>query len=93
MLEGQSLRPLLERPNARWEKPALTTYGERYSSVRDERYRYIRYPDSTEELYDHDTDPHELDNVASKSELATVKQRLAQWIPERWAPSLGGRLG
>lgn len=92
-LEGVSLRPLLERPAAPWERPALTTYGERHASVRDERYRYIRYPDGAEELYDHRQDPHEFENLASRRELAPVKRRLGRYIPEHWAPSLGGRLG
>jgi arylsulfatase A-like enzyme len=92
-LHGQSLMPLLKDPNSPWTRPALTTYGERFASVRDERFRYIRYPDATEELYDHQADAHEFKNLASKPELAPVKQRLAKWIPEKWAKSLGGRLG
>ena len=92
-LEGQSLRPLLEDPEAEWERPALTTYGEGYASVRDERFRYIRYPDGTEELYDHDSDPHEWANVAAAPEYATVKQQLAEAIPAQFAKSLGGRMG
>lgn len=48
--EGNSLRPLVEAPEADWQHPALTTYGEGYASVRDECSRYIRYPDGTEEL-------------------------------------------
>ena len=92
-LDGRSLRPLLEDPRAEWDRPAITTYGERYFSVRDERYRYIQYPDGTEELYDHDRDPHELENLASRPEMSTAKRRLAAWMPKEWAKSLGGRLG
>jgi len=92
-LEGASLRPLLQNPAAPWDRPAITTYGERYFSARDERYRYICYPDGSEELYDHQTDPHEFVNLADKPELAPVKQRFSKWIPQDWAKSLGGRLG
>ena len=92
-LEGQSLRPLLEDPEGHWEQPALTTFGEGYASVRDERFRYIQYPDETEELYDHDLDPHEWDNVAETSEHSAIKDRLAQAIPTQFAKSLGGRMG
>lgn len=92
-LDGVSLRPLLENPDGTWDRPALTTYGERYASVRDERFRYIRYPDGTEEFYDHSADPHELENLAASAEFTEVKQRLGRWIPDTWTPSFGGRLG
>jgi arylsulfatase A-like enzyme len=92
-LHGNSLRALLENPEAEWDKPALTTYGEGYGSVRDERYRYIRYPDGTEELYDHEGDPHEFDNLAADPALAGLKSRLGAYMPTSWAESLGGRLG
>jgi len=92
-LEGLSLRPLLEDPEGDWVRPALTTYGENYASVRDERFRYIRYPDATEELYDHDSDPHEWHNIAAAPEHGPVKQRLAEAIPAQFAKSLGGRMG
>ena len=51
------------------------------------------YPDGTEELYDHDSDPHEWANVAAAPEYATVKQQLAEAIPAQFAKSLGGRMG
>jgi arylsulfatase A-like enzyme len=92
-LDGRSLRPLLQDPRATWDRPAITTYGEGYFSARDQRYRYIQYPDRTEELYDHQADPHEFRNRASDPELAPAKKHLAEWIPKKWARSLGGRLG
>ena len=56
-LEGRSLVPLLKNPKAKWDRPALTTHGRNNHSLRSERFRYIRYSDGTEELYDliHDT--------------------------------------
>jgi arylsulfatase A-like enzyme len=91
-LHGNSLRPLLENPDAEWDKPALTTYGEGYGSVRGERYRYIRYPDGAEELYDHEADPHEFNNLAPDPALTDVKSRLGAHMPTSWTESLGGRL-
>ena len=61
--------------------------------MRDERFRYIRYPDGTEELYDHDSDPHEWVNLATAPAYVTVKQQLAAAIPAQFAKSLGGRVG
>lgn len=85
-LEGVSLMPLLRNPSAEWNRPALTTYLRGNHSVRSERWRYIRYNDGTEELYDHSKDPLEWTNLASKSELAPVKKELAKWLPKHDAP-------
>ena len=54
-------------------------------AVRDERFRYLRYGDGSEELYDHEDDPNEWTNRASDPKLEEVKQRLAKWIPKKWA--------
>ncbi|TWT84052.1 Choline-sulfatase [Planctomycetes bacterium CA13] len=45
-------------------------------SYRTQRWRYIRYNDGVEELYDHDSDPREWNNLAGSPELAAVKQEL-----------------
>jgi len=92
-IEGISLRPLLENPHSTWERPALTLYEEHYCSARDQQFRYIRYPDGTEELYDHWIDPLEFTNLADRPESVTIKQRFQKWIPTTWAKSLGGRKG
>ena len=79
---GKSLLPLLKDPRAPWERPALTTYGRNNHSVRSERWRYIRYHDGTEELYDHSKDPMEWTNLAGEPENAPVKKELARWFPK-----------
>jgi len=92
-LDGTSLRPLFVNPQSPWDRPALTLFEEGYFSARDERYRYIRYPDGTEELYDHQVDPHEFKNLAAQPAVQEIKDRLKKWIPDTWAPSMGGRWG
>jgi arylsulfatase A-like enzyme len=82
-LSGQSLRPLLENPQAPWDRPAITTHGRNNHAVRSERYRYIRYGDGTEELYDHEDDPMEWTNLAGKADLAPVKKELGKWLPKQ----------
>jgi arylsulfatase A-like enzyme len=79
--KGPSLRPLLADPKALWDHPALTTMGRGNHAVCDDRYRYIRYSDGTEELYDHTTDPNEWTNIAKNPELAPIKARLAKAMP------------
>ncbi|MCC9607055.1 sulfatase-like hydrolase/transferase [Blastopirellula sp. JC732] len=78
---GKSLAPLLKDPTAAWDRPAVTTHGRNNHAVRDERWRYIRYADGSEELYDHQEDPQEWTNVADLPENDAVKKRLAKWLP------------
>ena len=51
-------------------------------SIRSKRWRYIRYSDGTEELYDHDSDELEWHNLASDPNYAEVKEALKQWLPK-----------
>jgi arylsulfatase A-like enzyme len=81
-LEGTTLRPLLEDPDAAWDRPAITTHGKDNHAVVNERYRYIRYADGTEELYDHQTDPLEWENVAGDLKYSATKAELAKWLPQ-----------
>jgi arylsulfatase A-like enzyme len=85
-LEGVSMAPLLKDPAAKWDRPALTTYQRGNHSVRSERWRYIRYHDGSEELYDHNSDEMEWNNLAGRPEHAKVKQELARWLPKVDAP-------
>ena len=85
-VEGNSLVPLLEDSRAPWEHLALTTAGFRNHSVRDERYRYTRWSDGSEELYDHYNDPHEWKNLAANKAMAGIKRKLASTLPNRSAP-------
>lgn len=84
--EGQNLRPLLIDAESDWRYSALTTYARGNHAVRTERYRYIRYEDGSEELYDHANDPHEWTNLASNSEHAHLVRRLRREIPAMEAP-------
>jgi arylsulfatase A-like enzyme len=88
-VQGTSLKPLLIGPAAPWDRPALTTYMFNNHAVRSEHWRYIRYNDGSEELYDEDHDPMEWTNVASRPELASVKAELARYLPRSNAPDAG----
>ncbi|HVK09764.1 MAG TPA: sulfatase [Gemmataceae bacterium] len=88
-VQGQSLRPLLANPAAKWDRPAVTTYQRNNHAVRTERWRYIRYADGGEELYDHDTDPREWTNLATDSKFAGVKKDLARLLPTENRPDAG----
>ena len=85
-LDGHSLVPLLRDPAASWEHPAITTYDFAEFSVRTEDWRYTRYIDDSEELYDHRSDPEEWANLADRSEYREVKARMTALIPSDPAP-------
>lgn len=81
-LQGQSLVPLLENPQAKWNKPAYTQVrrGSFFGrSVRTERWRYNEWGDGEKgkELYDHDKDPDEFYNLAGKPGYAKVEKEMA----------------
>ncbi|MEO1982387.1 MAG: sulfatase-like hydrolase/transferase, partial [Fuerstiella sp.] len=87
-LDGISIAPLLKNPNADWDRPALTTHGIHQHAVRTERWRYIRYGDGSEELYDHDADPYEWTNLAGKTQHTELKQQLVAWMPKTEKPEV-----
>lgn len=88
-VEGPSLRPLLADPTAAWDRPAITTYRRGNHAIRTERWRYIRYADGSEELYDHDADPREWTNLAKDPKVADVKAGLAKRLPTENKPEAG----
>ncbi|MFT5466930.1 MAG: iduronate 2-sulfatase [Verrucomicrobiales bacterium] len=81
ILEGRSLVPLLGDPSAqKWDREASYTVGggkkSPHRSLRTDRYRYSRYADNEEELYDHERDPDEFTNQAKNPEAAAILENL-----------------
>ena len=64
----------------------ITTHGRNNHAVRSERWRYIRYSDGTEELYDHESDPMEWTNLAADPKHAQTKKELSTRFPKLNAP-------
>ena len=87
-LEGISLVPLLENPDTDWDRPTLTTNGFQNHAITGHRYRYVRWADGSEELYDFINDPHEFENLAARADMEDVKARLAEWLPDHNAPDV-----
>ncbi len=87
-LEGRSLMPFLRNSGATWERPALTTHGRLNHSLRTKRWRYIRYSDGTEELYDRGNDPLEWKNLLWPERPLAAEHRqiaveLTKWLPKK----------
>ena len=88
---GLNIRPLLADPKAEWTSPALTTHGINNHAIRTDRWRYIRYADGGEELYDHRNDEYEWTNLAGQPEHAALKAELAKHFPTTNVPELKGK--
>ena len=88
-LDGESLVPSMVFP-CRLTLPEITTFDEGNYSVRDVRWRFIRYNSGDEELYDHKTDPHEWHNLTD-STFSRVQRHLRSILPTNAAPRLERR--
>ena len=80
-VEGRSLVPLLKDPGTEWASTAVTAFGDRHVSIRTERFRYIRYRDGQEELYDRAEDPHEWRNLSGDPDYADALGGLRASVP------------
>lgn len=79
-LDGFSLVPLFKNPQIELP-PALMTYGKGNHAIRTDRWRYIRYADGSEELYDHTKDPREWNNLAGREEYRQRMDDLSGYLP------------
>ncbi len=81
-LEGVCLTPQLVNAQTPRDRPAITTHNQGNHAVRSLDFRYIRYADGSEELYDHRQDPHEHTNLASDPRWRDVLQEHRRWLPK-----------
>lgn len=72
-----------------------TNPAKQHWSLRTLRWRYVRYNDGQEELYDHDADPHEWTNLADKLESAATldsfRADLTAWMQRSATPQAAGQ--
>ncbi|WDI43756.1 sulfatase-like hydrolase/transferase [Bremerella sp. P1] len=85
-LDGESLVPLLHRPDRNSDRVAYTSFNLGNISIRDRRWRLIRYADGHHELYDLEKDPHELTNLAGDIKYEKVIKQLEREIPVEALP-------
>ena len=78
-LEGQSIIPLMKDPELKRDY-AFLSYGPENTAVQTETMRYIRYEDGSEELYNHENDPHEWTNLADNKDHHKLKETLKEKV-------------
>ncbi|NOT63406.1 MAG: sulfatase [Acidobacteria bacterium] len=90
-VEGKSIKPLLTNPTMKWGGVGQTTHGFKNHAVRTPLWRYIRYANGDEELYDEVKDPYEWTNLAKDKKYDSVKAELAKHFPKTDAEPAEGR--
>ena len=89
-LEGHTLAPQLRDAATPRPWPAITTHNQGNHAIRSADFRYIRYADGSEELYDHRSDPNEWSNLASDPSSSAALRDLARWLPSPDVPPAPG---
>jgi arylsulfatase A-like enzyme len=80
-LDGESLVPLLKEPGNSTGRKVITFFNPGNVSIRDQDWRYIRYVDGSEELYNMKNDPNEWYNLAEKEKYSSVVGQFRDNIP------------
>jgi arylsulfatase A-like enzyme len=84
--EGRSLVQTMKNEKDDEKAFALTTYGMNNHSVKTNHFRYTRYEDGSEELYDHQHDPDEFTNVANDPKYRKEIKKLKKLLPKLNSP-------
>ncbi|HMI01638.1 MAG TPA: sulfatase, partial [Pedobacter sp.] len=106
-LEGTSLVPLLTKPNQPWKSAVFSQFPRPWQykgapdlmgyAMRTDRYRYVEWRDfktaevKATELYDHQVDPAEVNNIADVSLNITLVKELKQKLNDGWSQARPSR--
>jgi choline-sulfatase len=85
--DGQSLLPLIKGENR--TAPVLMEYAAEGSyapmvAIRDGRYKFVHCEIDPPQLFDLESDPHELDNLAARPEHASLVAAFMEKVRARW---------
>lgn len=87
--EGKSLLSTMQNEKEDDGAFALTTFAMNNHAVKADGFRYIRYEDGGEELYDHKNDPNEFKNQANNGDYKDKIEALKKYLPKinaKWDP-------
>ncbi len=86
-LEGVSLAGVLKDPSTAKDRDVFIPHADRGGyAVVNSVWRYIRYDDGAEELYNLKKDPNEWDNLAGEAEYKPIKEKMRKVAPQAFAP-------
>jgi uncharacterized sulfatase len=94
-VEGSSLRPLVENPDAAWNRPAFTQVSRGKKgmgrSIRTEQWRYTEWDvgKAGVELYDQVKDPKEYKNLANDPAQAQTVTHMKSLLKAGWSVERG----
>jgi iduronate 2-sulfatase len=107
-LEGTSLAPLLTRPGQRWKSAAFSQFPRPWQykgepatmgyAIRTDRYRYVEWRNfktgevKATELYDHQADPGEVNNIAGIPANTVLMKELQQQLRDGWQKARPAKL-
>jgi len=101
-VQGRTLQPLLTAPSAQGKTAVFSTMVSTHTklighSIRTERYRYIEWDEGRggRQLYDHASDPHELNNLVDQPSQAErindLRTRLVKHLSEVASTNTGDK--
>lgn len=82
-VEGESISKILRNPLKEFNTHALTTYRPGNHTIRTPDWRYIRYANGFEELYDKRKDEYEWHNLAALAKYDNIKKKLKALLPKK----------
>lgn len=88
-VDGESLEPVWKGDAERVRDSIFLAYGDSMRSVRDDRYKLIRYPRvDVNQLFDLRNDPDELNNLAASGNQTSRVARMMEML-RTWQANLG----
>ena len=97
-VQGRSLQPLLADPSGKGKQVVFSTMVSTHTklmghSVRTDRFRYIEWDEGRggRQLYDHQTDPQENQNLAKRTEHAALVAQLTTQLRAGWKAAAPAR--